>query len=87
MVALDGKTLPSLVVAIAPILGTIMYEARSHYHQVLEDIVTYQEFDSLCVCVLTVSSGLKRLPNNRIPIPGRGVAHLDLIIITCYLNL
>ena len=39
------------------------------------------------VCVLTVSSGLKTLANNRIPIPGRGVAHLDLIIITCYLNL
>ena len=39
MVALDGET---LVVAIEPILGTIMYEARSHYHQVLEDVVTYQ---------------------------------------------
>ena len=48
MMALDGETLPSLVVAIAPILGTIMYEARSHYHQVLENVVTYQEFDSLC---------------------------------------
>ena len=48
MVALDGETLSSLVVAIAPILGTVMYEARSHYHQVLEDVVTYQEFDSLC---------------------------------------
>ena len=35
MVALDGETPPSLVVAIAPILGTVMYEARSHYHQVL----------------------------------------------------
>ena len=45
--------------------------------------------DVVCfvVCVLTVSSGLKTLANNRIPIPGRGVAHLDLIIITCYLNL
>ena len=30
---------------------------------------------------------VKTLANNRIPIPGRGVAHLDLIIITCYLNL
>ena len=48
MVALDGETLPSLVVAIAPILGTIMYEARSHYHQVLEDVIIYQEFDSQC---------------------------------------
>ena len=46
MVALDGETLPSLVVAIAPILGTVMYEARSHYHQVLEDVVTYQEADT-----------------------------------------
>ena len=42
---------------------------------------------AVCVCVLTVSSGLKTLANNRIPIPGRGVAHLDLITITCYLNL
>ena len=48
MVALDGETLLSLVVAIAPILGTVMYEARSHYHQVLEDVGTYQEFDSQC---------------------------------------
>ena len=48
MVALDGETLLSLVVAIGPILGTVMYEARSHYHQVLEEVVTYQEFDSQC---------------------------------------
>ena len=48
MVALDGETPSSLVEAIAPILGTVMYEARSHYHQVLEDVVTYQEFDSQC---------------------------------------
>ena len=59
MVALDGETLPSLVVAIAPILGTVMYEARSHYHQVLEDVVTYQEFDSLCY-ILRVSLYLFR---------------------------
>ena len=44
MVALDGETLPSLVVAIAPILGTVMYEARSHYHLVHEDFITYQVF-------------------------------------------
>ena len=42
MVALDGETPSSLVVAIEPILGTVTYEARSHYHQVLEDVVTYQ---------------------------------------------
>ena len=44
MVTLDGETPPSLVVAIEPILGTIMYEARSHYHHVHEDFVTYQVF-------------------------------------------
>ena len=43
-VALDGETPSSLVVAIELILGTVMYEARSHYHQVLEDVVTYQVF-------------------------------------------
>ena len=43
MVALDGETLSIFVVAIEPILETIKYEARSHYHQVLEDVVTYQE--------------------------------------------
>ena len=44
MVTLNGETLPSLVVAIEPILGTVMYEARSHYHRVHEDFVTYQVF-------------------------------------------
>ena len=44
MVTLDGETPASLVVAIEPILGTIMYEARSHYHLVREDFVTYQVF-------------------------------------------
>ena len=47
MVALDGETPSSLVVAIELILGTVMYEARSHYHQVLEDVVTYQVFTVL----------------------------------------
>ena len=40
--ALDGETPSSLVVAIELILGTVMYEARSHYHQVLEDVITCQ---------------------------------------------
>ena len=44
MVTLDGETPASLVVAIEPILGTVMYEARSHYNLVHEDFVTYQEF-------------------------------------------
>ena len=44
MVTLDGETPASLVVAIEPILGTIMYEARSHYHLIHEDFVTYQVF-------------------------------------------
>ena len=44
MVTLGGETLPSLVVAIEPILGTVMYEARSHYHHGHEDFVTYQVF-------------------------------------------
>ena len=44
MVTLDGETPASLVVAIEPILGTVMYEARSHYHLVHEDFVTYQGF-------------------------------------------
>ena len=48
MVALDGETPSLLVVAIEPILGTVKYEARSHYYQVLEDVVTYQE--SVYVC-------------------------------------
>ena len=47
MVALDGETLPSFVVAIAPILGTVMYEARSHYHQVLEDYISRVRFTVL----------------------------------------
>ena len=71
MVALDGETLPSLVVAIAPILGTIMYEARSHYHQVLEDVVTYQEFDSLCY-ILRVSLYLFRERSSRHHVRVRG---------------
>ena len=33
-----------------------MYEARSHYHQVLEDVVTYQEFDSLCSSTRVICS-------------------------------
>ena len=44
MVTLDGETPPSLVVAIKPILGTVMYEARSHYHHVHEDFATCQVF-------------------------------------------
>ena len=73
MVALDGETLPSLVVAIAPILGTIMYEARSHYHQVLEDVVTYQEFDSLCY-ILRVSLYLfrERSSQHHVRVRGNG---------------
>ena len=55
MVALDGETPSSLMVAIGLILGT-MYEARSHYHQVLEDVITYQVFavlhiESQCISV------------------------------------
>ena len=56
MAALDGETPSSLVVAIEPILGTVMYEARSHYHQVLEDVitssvhsVTYRESVYICL--------------------------------------
>ena len=39
------ETLPTKVVAIEPILGSgsIKYEARSHYHSVLEEIVYIQE--------------------------------------------
>ena len=48
MVALDGETPSLLVVTIEPILGTVKYEARSHYHQVLEDVIPYQE--SIYVC-------------------------------------
>ena len=32
MVSLNGETPPTKVVAIEPILGSIKYEARSHYH-------------------------------------------------------
>ena len=32
--SLNGETLPTKVVAIEPILGSIKYEARSHYHSV-----------------------------------------------------
>ena len=34
MVSLNGETLPTKVVAIEPILGSVKYEARSHYHSV-----------------------------------------------------
>ena len=34
MVSLNGETPPTKVVAIEPILGSIKYEARSHYHSV-----------------------------------------------------
>ena len=34
MASLNGETLPTKVVAIEPILGSIKYEARSHYHPV-----------------------------------------------------
>ena len=34
MASLNGETLPTKVVAIEPILGSIKYEARSHYHSV-----------------------------------------------------
>ena len=74
MVALDGETPPSLVVAIVPILGTVMYEARSHYHQVLEDVVTYQEFDSLCY-ILRVSLYLfreRRSSRHHVRVRGNG---------------
>ena len=40
--------------------------------------------DSVCVNHLL---WVNTLANHRIPIPARGVAHLHLIIITCYLNL
>ena len=46
MASLSGETLPTKVVAIEPILGSIEYEARSHYHSVLEEIVGIQEFRS-----------------------------------------
>ena len=49
MVTLDGETPPSLVVAIEPILETVMCEARSHYHHVHEDFVTYQVFAVLLI--------------------------------------
>ena len=39
----NGETLPTKVVAIEPILGSIKYEARSQYHPVLEEIVYIQE--------------------------------------------
>ena len=41
--SLNGETLPTKVVAIKPILGSVKYEARSHYHSVLEEIVYIQE--------------------------------------------
>ena len=44
MVSLNGETPPTKVVAIEPILGSVKYEARSHYHSVLEEIVYIQEF-------------------------------------------
>ena len=34
MASLNGETLPTKVVAIEPILGSVKYEARSHYHSV-----------------------------------------------------
>ena len=34
MASLSGETLPTKVVAIDPILGSVKYEARSHYHSV-----------------------------------------------------
>ena len=43
MASLNGETLPTKVVAIEPILGSVKYEARSHYHSVLEEIVYIQE--------------------------------------------
>ena len=43
MASLNGETLPTKVAAIEPILGSAKYEARSHYHSVLEEIVYIQE--------------------------------------------
>ena len=43
MASLNGET--TEVVAIELILGSIKYEARSHYHSVLEEIVYIQELD------------------------------------------
>ena len=34
MASLNGETPPTKVVAIEPILGSVKYEARSHYHSV-----------------------------------------------------
>ena len=42
----SGETLPTKVVAIEPILRSVKYEARSHCHSVLEEIVYIQEFHS-----------------------------------------
>ena len=43
MASLNWEALPTKVVPIEPILGSIKYEARSHYHSVLEEIVYIQE--------------------------------------------
>ena len=43
MASLNAETLPTKVVAIEQIIGSIKYEARSHYHSVLEEIVYIQE--------------------------------------------
>ena len=61
MVALDGETPSSLVVAIEPILGTIKYEARSHYHQVLEDLLHIKSlFTSVRVIMMVTCSSSRK---------------------------
>ena len=37
MASLSGETPPTKVVAIEPILGSVKYEARSHYHSVQQE--------------------------------------------------
>ena len=43
MASLNGETLPTKVVSIELILGSIKYEARSYYHSVFEEIAYIQE--------------------------------------------
>ena len=47
MASLNGETPPTKVVAIEPILGSVKYEARSHYHSVERRLYT---FKSLLIC-------------------------------------
>ena len=46
--SLNGETLPTKVVAIEPVLGSIKYEARSHYHSVFRGDCIHSRVSFIC---------------------------------------